>query len=104
MGPNSFLGDELPSGAAKLFDSMAPSLGGQASSAAFGGGIVIYFGILGFLTGWLNTRLYLVRAMRDADTVKLLVEATVAASKGDAEGAKQLHDRAEEQAIRSSTR
>ncbi len=57
----------VPSGAARLFNAMAPSLGAQDSSAATAGAIVIYFAALGFLTGWLLTRLFLGRAMRNAD-------------------------------------
>jgi hypothetical protein len=47
------------SGANRLFAAMAPSLGGQPSSAAVAGAIVVFFSAGGFLGGWLLTRLLL---------------------------------------------
>ena len=95
----------VPASAADLFSSMAPSLGGHPHSAAFAGAIVIYFSILGFLGGWLVTRLYLANAMRDADAEevgKLVVEAEVAEKEGDSVRAKKLRDAAQRRAVASS--
>jgi hypothetical protein len=54
-------------GAARLFNSMAPSLGGGPNATAFAGGIVAYFSVFGFIGGWLFARLRLGAAMSQAD-------------------------------------
>jgi hypothetical protein len=59
----------IKSGAMRLFDSMAPSLGGADDGAAFAGAIVIYFSVLGFFAGWLYARLRLGVAMSNADAL-----------------------------------
>jgi hypothetical protein len=81
---------KIPSTASRLFGAMAPALGDTSSSAAFAGGIVIYFGVLGFLTGWLATRLYLGEAMRNADVTAKVAAATVAKKAGKNELANEL--------------
>jgi len=57
----------IRSGAQRLFNSMAPSLGNKPGSAAVAGAIVIYFAGAGFISSWLMTRLYLAREMSEAD-------------------------------------
>jgi hypothetical protein len=91
----------IPSAAASLFSAMAPALGGQSNSAAFAGGIVIYFSILGFGAGWLNTRLFLGRAMREADAYRLRRRAadellTRAANEPDRDEAETMRTQAQE--------
>lgn len=89
---------EVPPAAARLFASLAPALGDTGSSASFAGGIVIYFVVLGFLMGWLNTRLYLGIAMQNADHAaagELLWRAKVAESKGDMVLAERLRMQAD---------
>lgn len=76
----------IRSGAVRLFDSMAPALGGQPHSAAFAGGIVVYFSVLGFLVGWLLARLRLGPEMSRVD--KLVKEGTHTIR----EGADQIDD------------
>jgi len=56
-------------GGSHLFNAMAPSLGGGANGAAFAGGLVIYFSVLGFFVGWLYARLRLGAAMSAADAM-----------------------------------
>jgi hypothetical protein len=77
---------KVPGAAARLFDAMAPALGDSPPSAAFAGGIVIYFAVVGFIGGWLATRLFLGRAMADA----LRAEAALLESKGDTGRAAEL--------------
>jgi hypothetical protein len=79
----------IQSGAVRLFDAMEPSLGGSPVGAPFAGGIVIYFATVGFLSGWLTTRLRLGQAMDEADrAIVLLKEAQVAEAAGDTEAAR----------------
>jgi hypothetical protein len=66
----------VPSTAANLFGALAPALGGQPYSAAFGGAIVVYFSVVGFLISWISTRTYLGQLLREADDVAgLLIQA-----------------------------
>jgi hypothetical protein len=53
--------------AGDLFRSLAPALGDGKGTAAFAGSIVIYFVVVGFLSGWLYARLRLGLAMSTAD-------------------------------------
>ena len=89
----------IPATASRLFSAMAPALGGTDSSAAFAGGIVIYFSVLGFLIGWLNTRLYLGAFMRDADIRRSLKMATQASEEGRATDAARWLKRAQDLAV-----
>jgi hypothetical protein len=73
----------IRSGAVRLFNSMAPALGGQPDSAAFAGGIVVYFSVLGFLVGWLLTRLRLGQELSRTD--QALKEANDNFRKADAQ-------------------
>jgi hypothetical protein len=54
----------IRAGAAGLFNSLAPSLGGQPRGSAFAGTLLVYFSVLSFLSGWLLTRLFLAPALR----------------------------------------
>jgi hypothetical protein len=55
--------------ASALFRSLAPALGDGQGAAAFAGSIVIYFFVIGFLSGWLYARLRLGLAMSSADAM-----------------------------------
>lgn len=87
----------IPSGAARLFEAMAPALGAEDVSAAFAGGLVAYFAALGFLAGWLVTRLYLGKAMRQADMFESLISETKEArERGEHQASRELLDKAAE--------
>jgi hypothetical protein len=75
----------------RLFGAMGPALGSGASATAFAGSVVIYFGVLGFVLGWLATRLLLGKALSDADrATALLDEADIAEERGDERLADEL--------------
>jgi hypothetical protein len=59
----------IKDGAVRLFDAMAPALGGPPGGAAFAGAVVIYFSVLGFFAGWFYARLRLGVAMSYADAL-----------------------------------
>lgn len=61
----------IPGGVAKYADATAPALGGFSGSAVFSVALLIYFVIVGFLTGYLLTRLYLGPALRRADLASI---------------------------------
>jgi hypothetical protein len=82
----------IRSGAADLFTFMAPVLGGQQTGAAFAGTIVVYFSIVGFLSGWLYARLRLGIAMSSADA--WLALARRAQSAGDPDTAQRAKEAA----------
>jgi hypothetical protein len=82
----------IRSGAQRLFNSMAPSLGSKPGGAAVAGSIVVFFAGVGFISGWLMTRLFLGRAMSDADVY--MVAAAAAESRGDTAGAEHLRQQA----------
>lgn len=85
----------IRSGAVRLFDSLAPSLGGGADAAAFAGSVVVYFAVVGFLLGWLLTRLLLGRMMAKADQAGiLLIQAAKAEAEGRPDKAEDLRARA----------
>jgi hypothetical protein len=88
--------DAIRRGAGRLFTALAPSLGGQPTSAAFAGALIVYFGLLGFLTGWLLTRLFLAPALSEADRriLKTVLDANVAEAKGETERATKLRQEA----------
>jgi hypothetical protein len=83
-------------GANRLFAAMAPSLGGQPSSAAFAGAIVVCFSAGGFLAGWLLTRRLLDPAPRIVSERALdrFVQAQRAEESGDRAGASRLRQEA----------
>jgi hypothetical protein len=83
-------------GAGRLFTALAPSLGGQPTSVAFAGALMVYFGLLGFLTAWLLTRLFLAPALSEADRriLQTFLNAEVAEAKGDKDRAKELRQQA----------
>ncbi|MGH2636073.1 MAG: hypothetical protein ACRDHU_08015 [Actinomycetota bacterium] len=85
----------IRSGAVRLFDALAPGLGGGEAAAAFAGAIVVYFAVVGFLLGWLLTRLLLGRLMAKADQAGiLLVQAAKAEAEGEPDKAEDLRAKA----------
>jgi hypothetical protein len=86
----------IRTGAARLFGSMSPSLGGQSDSAAFAAALCLYFGVLGFLSGWLLTRLLLASALSAADrrALQQFLRAEQAEAAGDTEVARRLREQA----------
>jgi hypothetical protein len=75
---------------------MSPSLGGQPDSAAFAAALCLYFGVLGFLSGWLLTRLLLASALSAADrrALQQFLRAEQAEAAGDTEVARRLREQA----------
>lgn len=61
----------IPGAVAKYANATAPALGGRAGSAVFSVSLLIYFLIVGFLTGYILTRLYLGSALRRADLASI---------------------------------
>ncbi|KJK58519.1 hypothetical protein [Saccharothrix sp. ST-888] len=51
----------------QLGDALAPMVGDGPGASAFVATAVVYFSVLGFLSGWLLTRLLLARALSTAD-------------------------------------
>lgn len=83
----------------QLFSSMAPALGGAPDSTVVAGAITVYFAILGFIVGWLTTRLSLGAALSAADKAtqrafELLDQADRSEARGDDEKAFQLRQSA----------
>jgi hypothetical protein len=79
----------------QLGDVLAPALGGDAAVAPFAAALVLYFLVLGFLAGWLATRLLLPRALSDADqALDLFLAGQDRDRKGDKVGADDLRVRA----------
>lgn len=74
----------IPSGGARLFNAMGSALGDGSDSAVFAGAVTIYFAVLGFLLGWLSTRLFLGPGLHKADqrARRLFAAATVAEQEG----------------------
>lgn len=59
---------DLPGAARGVADYIAPSLGlGQAMAAPVAGGIMLFYSVLGFLVGYLLTRIYLAVIFKRAD-------------------------------------
>jgi hypothetical protein len=82
-------------GAVRLFDALGPALGDQPESPAVAGGILTYFSVLGFLSGWLATRLFLGRLMSRADQATLIwARAEKKEEEGDFKGAQMLRQEA----------
>lgn len=75
-----------------LCGKLAPLLGDQAGSPAIAGALVAEFGVLGFLGGWLCTRLLLASALSEADRRALdsFVEAENLSGLGEQAGADSL--------------
>jgi hypothetical protein len=86
----------IVNGAGNLFSAMGPALGGNGDSPAFAGGLVVYFGVAGFILGWLMTRLYLARAFSAADVVNVAAKIAVPLSQAEAADKEGQHDRADE--------
>jgi len=82
----------IRTGAVGLFRSMAASLGGARDSAAFAGALTIYYATVGFILGWLATRLFLGPALTAADrrALDVLVAAALADEAGEPAEAAQL--------------
>jgi hypothetical protein len=57
----------LPRRLRELGDALAPALGDGPGAAGFAAALSVYFTIVGFLSGWLLTRLLLARALTAAD-------------------------------------
>ncbi|GAA0678910.1 hypothetical protein GCM10010193_35530 [Kitasatospora atroaurantiaca] len=57
----------LPHRLRQLGDALAPVVGGDEGAAGFAASLAVYFTVLGFLAGWLLTRLLLARALSAAD-------------------------------------
>lgn len=57
----------LPHRLRVLGDALAPTVGGGPGAAGFAAAVSVYFTVLGFLGGWLVTRLLLARALSAAD-------------------------------------
>lgn len=83
----------IRSGLGDLVSAVSPALGGGPAAAAFAGALLVYFVVLGFLVGWLLTRLFLGEALAAADEEKaydVLDQAAVAAQEGDTERSAEL--------------
>ncbi|MFE2110305.1 hypothetical protein ACFXAF_31185 [Kitasatospora sp. NPDC059463] len=79
----------------RLGTALAPALGGGAGTAPFAAALVLYFLLLGFLAGWLLTRLALPRVLSDADqALDLFLAGQDRDRKGDKVGADDLRMRA----------
>lgn len=89
----------------QLVQSIAPGLSGSPSSVPFTGAMLVFFAIVGFVAGWLTTRLLLGPALSDADQRALdqFVAAEAAEQSGDAAKASELRGRAMEE-LRSVAR
>ncbi|WP_380278096.1 hypothetical protein [Kitasatospora purpeofusca] len=79
----------------RLGTTLAPALGGGPGTAPFAAALVLYFLLLGFLAGWLLTRLALPRVLSDADqALDLFLAGQDRDRKGDKVGADDLRMRA----------
>ncbi|WP_158845467.1 hypothetical protein [Streptomyces sp. NRRL WC-3742] len=82
----------------QLGTALAPALGGGDSAVPFAAALVLYFLVLGFLAGWLVTRLALPRALTDADeALDLFLAGQDRDRHGDKVGADDLRVRAMQQ-------
>ncbi|GHF31480.1 hypothetical protein GCM10018790_06620 [Kitasatospora xanthocidica] len=78
--------------------ALAPVLGGGDAAVPFAAALVLYFLVLGFLAGWLVTRLALPRALNDADrALDLFLAGQDRDRHGDKVGADDLRVRAMQQ-------
>ncbi|MDH6112180.1 hypothetical protein P3T36_006794 [Kitasatospora sp. MAP12-15] len=73
----------------QLARALAPALGGRSDSAPFAAALVVYFVLLGFLGGWLLTRLMLAGALSRADgnALRLFAQAQQQQREGNTVGA-----------------
>ncbi|MFC9325981.1 hypothetical protein [Kitasatospora sp. NPDC057015] len=79
----------------QLGAALAPALGGEPGAAPFAAALVLYFLVLGFLAGWLATRLLLPRALSNADfALDLFLAGQDRDRRGDKVGADDLRVRA----------
>jgi hypothetical protein len=77
--------------AGRLVDTIAPALNGGSFGVPMAGGLLVFFSVLGFLFGWLLTRLALTRAIRDVDDPSVLLErAAVETDQGNIPEAERL--------------
>ncbi|WP_427892661.1 hypothetical protein ACQHIV_07130 [Kribbella sp. GL6] len=81
--------------ATQLFHALAPALGNGNGRESFAGSVVIYFFVVGFLSGWLYARLRLGLLMSNTDA--LLELARRADRAGDTETAQTARERANNQ-------
>ncbi|MFJ3788122.1 hypothetical protein [Kitasatospora sp. NPDC090091] len=82
----------------QLGSALAPALGGEEGAVPFAAALVLYFLVLGFLAGWLVTRLALPRVLSDADeALDLFLAGQDRDRRGDKVGADDLRVRAMQQ-------
>ncbi|MQS12935.1 hypothetical protein F7Q99_11680 [Streptomyces kaniharaensis] len=82
----------------ELGTALAPVLGGEDAAVPFSAALVLYFLVLGFLAGWLVTRLALPQALTDADhALDLFLAGQDRDRRGDKVGADDLRVRAMQQ-------
>ncbi|MEV7781512.1 hypothetical protein [Kitasatospora sp. NPDC088351] len=75
--------------------ALAPALGGEQGAVPFAAALVLYFLVLGFLAGWLVTRLTLPQVLSDADqALDLFLAGQDRDRRGDKVGADDLRVRA----------
>ncbi|MFJ9119784.1 hypothetical protein ACIRJO_30115 [Streptomyces sp. NPDC102394] len=83
----------------RLCRTLAPAFGDRPDSAVFAGALVAEFFVLGFLGGWLSTRLLLASALSEADRRALdsFIEAESFSEQGAQDEADSLRARAMEE-------
>ncbi|MFD5467823.1 hypothetical protein ACFWIQ_34175 [Kitasatospora sp. NPDC127059] len=82
----------------QLGTALAPVLGGADAAAPFAAALVLYFLVLGFLAGWLVTRLALPRVLTETDeALDLFLAGQDRDRRGDKVGADDLRVRAMQQ-------
>ncbi|MEV4615157.1 hypothetical protein AB0K43_21585 [Kitasatospora sp. NPDC049258] len=84
----------VPERLRELGRALAPVVGGGPGASGFAAALGVYFTVVGFLTGWLLTRLLLARALSAADRQTLAdsVNQTVIAAPGLGFGPQQVRD------------
>ncbi|WP_371498521.1 hypothetical protein OG871_21025 [Kitasatospora sp. NBC_00374] len=84
----------VPQRLRELGRALAPVVGGGPGAAGFAAALGVYFSVVGFLTGWLLTRLLLARALSAADRQTLAdsVNKTVVAAPSLGFSAAQVRD------------
>ncbi|MEW1911061.1 hypothetical protein AB0442_21865 [Kitasatospora sp. NPDC085895] len=84
----------LPRRLRELGEALAPAVGGGPGAAGFAAALSVYFTVLGFLAGWLLTRLLLARALSAADRQTLAdsVNQTVLAARSLNFSPRQVRD------------
>ncbi|MEV7600556.1 hypothetical protein AB0O91_24605 [Kitasatospora sp. NPDC089797] len=82
----------------QLGTALAPALGGAGAAVPFAAALVLYFLVLGFLAGWLVTRLALPRVLTETDeALDLFLAGQDHDRRGDKVGADDLRMRAMQQ-------